>query len=566
MESILQRWVPASDWLRNYKSKNLRGDTIAGVTTAVMLIPQAMAYALLAGLPPVIGLYASIVPLLVYAIFGTSRQLAVGPVAMVALLVASGIGSMVTPGDVGTYVKLTVLLTLLVGIIQLGMGVFRLGFMTNFLSHPVISGFTSAAALIIGFSQLKHIVGLNLPRSENILKTIYLTFEQAADINPVTLTMGLTAIVFLIVVRKISPLIPGALIMVIISSLVAWFWDLKKLGVSIVGEIPAGLPPFTVPAIQMEELGALLPIALTISFVGFMESIAVGKQIATEKGYEIEANQELVALGAANLFGAFFKAMPVTGGFSRTAVNKDAGANTSLAGIITALVIGIVLMFFTPLLYFLPKSILGAIIMVAVFGLIDLHEVSYLWKVKRDDLVLLFTTFFATLGLGVMEGIFTGIGISMFWFVVKTTRPHYAVLGRLPDRNDYRNVKRYTTETDDNILVIRFDAQFYYGNVSFLKETLKKAETEKGTQLQSIVIDAGSVNQLDSSAARALEEITNEYRTRNIGLYFANIKGPVLDVMKRSGFYELLGDDCCYKNVHEAVEAARERNLDQISA
>ncbi|MCG8338819.1 MAG: SulP family inorganic anion transporter, partial [Proteobacteria bacterium] len=290
MESILQRWVPAFDWLRKYKSKNLRGDAIAGITTAVMLIPQAMAYALLAGLPPVIGLYASIVPLLVYAMFGTSRQLAVGPVAMVALLVASGIGSMVTPGDIGTYVELTILLTLLVGVIQLAMGVFRLGFMTNFLSHPVISGFTSAAALIIGFSQLKHIVGINLPRSENILKTIYLTFQQASDINPVTLIMGLITIVFLIFARKISPLLPGALIIVIISSLITWFWDLKKLGVSIVGEIPAGLPPFSVPSIQLEELGALLPIALTISFVGFMESIAVGKQIATEKQYEIDAN------------------------------------------------------------------------------------------------------------------------------------------------------------------------------------------------------------------------------------------------------------------------------------
>ncbi len=555
MESFLQRWVPAFDWLRNYKTEHLRGDVVAGVTTAVMLIPQAMAYALLAGLPPVIGLYASIVPLLIYAIFGTSRQLAVGPVAMVALLVSSGIASIATPGDMATYIRLTVLLSLLVGIIQLGMGVFRLGFITIFLSHPVISGFTSAAALIIGFSQLKHIVGLNLPRSENILKTIYLTFEQAADINPLTLILGLTAIVFLIMIRKISPLIPGALIMVVISSLVAWFWDLQKLGVGIVGEIPAGLPPFTVPAFQMEELGALLPIALTISFVGFMESIAVGKQIATEKRYEIEANQELVALGAANLFGAFFRAMPVTGGFSRTAVNKDAGANTSLAGIITALVVGVVLMFFTPLLYFLPKSILGAIIMVAVFGLIDLHEVTYLWKVKKDDLALLAITFFATLGLGVMEGIFAGIGISMLWFVVKTTRPHYAVLGKLPNRNDYRNVKRHITETDDNILVIRFDAQFYYGNVSFLKETLKKAELEKGTQLRAIVIDAGSVNQLDSSAVRALEEITREYRLRNIDLYFANVKGPVLDVMKRSGFHEMLGEDGYYKNVHEAVEA-----------
>ena len=345
MKFSVRKWIPIVDWLLSYQPKQLRGDLTAGITTAVMLIPQAMAYAMLAGLPPVIGLYASILPLLVYALLGTSRQLAVGPVAMVALLVSSGIGAMVSPGDIGRYVTLTIFLTLLVGIIQFSMGLFRLGFLTNFLSHPVISGFTSAAALIIGFSQLKHIVGINLPRTENVLALIIESLRRSSEINLITLSLGIGCILFLLVLRRISPLIPGALIAVIISSLLVWGFKLNQLGVNIVADVPAGLPPFSMPVFDLHDIQGLLPIALTISFVGFIESIAIGKKIASEKGYEVDSNQELIALGAANIVGAFFRAMPVTGGFSRTAVNKDAGANTGLAGIITALVITIALLF-----------------------------------------------------------------------------------------------------------------------------------------------------------------------------------------------------------------------------
>lgn len=556
MEPLFSHWIPVFQWLPRYKKELLQGDLIAGITTAVMLIPQAMAYALLAGLPPVVGLYASIIPLIVYAIFGTSRQLAVGPVAMVALLISSGIGAIVSPGDMESYLRLTVLLALMVGIIQLFMGIFRLGFMTNFLSHPIISGFTSAAALIIGFSQLKHVVGLNLPRTENIAQTIYMTLERASEINWVALALGLFAVVFLLIMRRVSALFPSALLMVIISSLLTWGLDLTEYGLKIVADVPSGLPAAAIPSINWEEIKTLLPIALTISFVGFMESIAVGKQIALEKRYEVDSNQELIALGTANIAGAFFRAMPVTGGFSRTAVNKDAGANTPLAGIITAIVISIVLLFFTPLLYFLPKSILGAIIIVAVFGLVDIHEVKYLWKVKKDDLALLVITFIATLTLGVVEGIFSGIGISMIWFVVKTTRPHYAILGKMPGSTDYRNIKRHQTEPTGQTLVVRFDAQFYYGNVSFLKETLNKAEAESKNKIKNIIIDASSMNQLDSSAARALEELSIQYRDRGIKLYIANVKGPVSDVMKRSGLLKKLGEKSCYDNVHEAVLAA----------
>ncbi|MFY0665496.1 MAG: solute carrier family 26 protein [Natronospirillum sp.] len=553
-----KRWVPALEWLPNYQKTDLRGDLIAGITVAMMLIPQAMSYALLAGLPPYIGLYAAVLPLLVYALFGTSRQLAVGPVAMVALLVASGVSGMAELGS-ERYIALAIGLSLLVGIMQFGMGVFRLGFLTNFMSHPVISGFTSAAALIIGFSQLKHIVGLKLPNTENIALTFWHTATQWTAINPVALSIGVGGIMLLLVLRRLNPMLPGAMIAVVLSTLIVWFFDLNvTAGLSVVGAVPAGFPELSAPNVSLGDLRDLLPIALTIAFVGFIESIAVAKKIAQEKGYEVEPNKELIGLGLANIVGAFSKAMPVTGGFSRTAVNKNAGANTGLASMITAVLIGISLLLFTSLFYYIPNAILGSVIMVAVFGLIDVHEVKHLWKVKRDDLAMLAVTFGATLVLGVKTGIFLAVGLSMLWFVIKTTRPHYAILGRLPGSTVYRNVERRAdAETTPGVLAVRFDAQFYYGNVSFLKETLKKAEANMTTPLRAVVLDASAVNQLDSSADTALHELLQDYRNRGIQLLFANVKGPVMDVMQRSGFAEKLGQENFFLTTHEAVSASQ---------
>lgn len=554
----LQQWFPVLEWLPNYQKTDLRGDLVAGITVAMMLIPQAMSYALLAGLPPYIGLYASVLPLLVYALFGTSRQLAVGPVAMVALLVFSGVSGFAEVGS-ERYIALAIGLSLLVGLLQFGMGLFRLGFLTNFMSHPVISGFTSAAALIIGFSQLKHIVGLSLPSTENIAVTIWATLSQWQAINPVALAIGVIGIVALLVMRRLNAMLPGAMIVVVVSTLIVWFFDLDtRAGLAVVGSVPAGFPELAAPNVSVNDLVALLPIAVTIAFVGFIESIAVAKKIATEKGYEVDPNKELVGLGLANIVGAFSKAMPVTGGFSRTAVNRNAGANTGLSSIITAVLIGISLLVFTPLFYFIPKAILGSVIMVAVFGLIDTHEVKHLWKVKRDDLAMLAITFGATLVLGVKTGIFLAVGVSMVWFVIKTTRPHYAILGQIPDTTAYRNVQRHAAAAQTKgVLAVRFDAQFYYGNVSFLKETLKQAEANMAEPLRAVVLDASAVNQLDSSADTALHEILKEYRSRGIELYFANVKGPVMDVMQRSGFAKALGDNRFFLTTHEAMTAAQ---------
>jgi SulP family sulfate permease len=553
MLDTVKRYMPFLSWLPQYDRKNLRGDVLAGLTTAVMLIPQAMAYAMLAGLPPIHGLYASIVPLAIYALFGTSRDLAVGPVAMVSLLVATGVGALADTGS-EMFIAYAILLALMVGVLQLVMGVAKLGFLVNFLSHPVISGFTSAAALIIGFSQLKHLLGVDIERSKHVHEILMQAFAHLGDIQPITLAIGAAAVLLLLGLKKWKPNFPRALAVVALGTGAVYFLGLHEAGVAIVGSVPAGLPSPAMPTIDFEAMKQLMPIALTISLVGFMESISVAKAFANRKKYEVDANQELVGLGLANIGGAFFRGYPVTGGFSRTAVNAAAGSKTGVASLITAGVVALALIFLTPLFYYMPKAILAAIIMVAVFGLVDVAEVKHLWKVKRSDLALLAITFAATLTLGIEEGIATGVGASLLWFVVRTTRPHFAVLGRLPGTDAYRNVKNYSeAETLEGVLMVRMDAQFYFGNVSFLKEKLSKLEENVEGRLKAVVIDASSMNQLDSSADQALHELAVAYRDRGVKLLIANVKQPVWEVLEKSHFVENHGKDHFFLTMHEAA-------------
>lgn len=546
----MKRFVPALTWIPRYPRADFPRDIQAGLTTAVMLIPQGMAYAMLAGLPPILGLYASFVPLAIYALMGTSRELAVGPVAMISLLVAQGVGSVAN--GVEEYVAFAVLLALMVGVTQLLLGLFRLGFLVNFLSHPVISGFSSAAALIIGFSQLKHLLGVDIPRSSNIFTVLGNAWNAHSEWSFPTLAIGAASIAALIVLKRWKPAFPRALAVVVGGTVAVVAMSLGGEVVSIVGEVPSGLPTPALPTLISDGLrsgdwtpltsaiSTLAPMALVISLVGFMESISVAKAFARRARYEVDPNQELVALGAANVAGSFFSAYPVTGGFSRTAVNSQAGAKSGLASLVTAVVIGLTLLWLTPLFYSLPKAVLAAIIMTAVFGLVDLHEVKHLWVVKRIDLGLLVLTFVSTLALGIEEGILIGVGASLLVFVIRTTRPHVAVLGRLPGTATYRNVERYAeAQTLEGVLIVRIDAQLYFGNVSFLKQTLARLES---TGLHVVILDASGMNQLDSSAEAALAEIAASYHERGIALYLSGLKGPVRDVLRRSGLWEQLAD------------------------
>ncbi|MFW5924724.1 MAG: SulP family inorganic anion transporter [Myxococcota bacterium] len=552
----LERLVPLVASLRRYDGPTFKSDLAAGLTTAVMLIPQGMGYAMIAGLPPIYGLYSSVIPLLVYALFGTSRQLAVGPVAMVSLLTATGVGAI---ADTGTdaFIAYAILLALLVGLIQFVMGIGRLGFLVNFLSHPVISGFTSAAALIIGFSQLEHLLGVDIARSHHVHTILWQAAEQAKDIQPTTLAIGAGSIALLMLLKRWRPAFPRALAVVVLASLLVWGLGLHETGVAIVGTVPSGLPPLSVPTVDLAVMAELLPIALTIALVGFMESIAVAKNYARRLKYDVDANRELVGLGLANVAGAFTHAYPVTGGFSRTAVNAQAGARTGMAGILTAVVIALTLVFLTPLFYYLPKAVLAAIIMTAVFGLVDVREVKHLWHVKRTDLAMLIVTFVSTLTLGIEEGILVGVGTSLAVLVWRTTRPHVAVLGRLPGTEAWRNVKNFSeAEPVPGVLALRLDAQFYFGNVNFLKETLAQLEAKADRPLRAVVIDASAINQIDASAEGALREILEDYRSRGVELYLANVKGPVRVVLEGSGFYDELGRDHVTLRVEEAMQRA----------
>ena len=555
----LAKYFPFIGWMRTYKRKYLRGDLIAGLTVAVILIPQGMAYAMLAGLPPIIGLYASLVPPFIYALFGSSRQLAVGPVAMDSLLVATGVGAIAKQGS-ADYVALAVLLAGMVGVIQLLMGIGRVGFLVNFISQPVISGFTSAVALIIGFSQLKNLFGIDIPRSHHIHEVLWNALKEMYVVNVSTLVIGLGSILILLLMKKLSPRLPRQLILIIAATVVVCGLQLNEIGVRIVGAIPEGLPSFSLPDINWLSVQSLLPIAFTISLVAFMEAISVGKAIASRHKYSLNANQELIGIGLANISAGLFNAYPVTGGFSRSAVNDRAGANTGFATIITTIMIAFTLMFFTPLLYYLPVATLAAIIMVSVFGLIDFRRPAYLFKIKKIDCVLLVLTFLSTLILGIESGILIGVSVSLFLFIVQTTTPHYAILGRLPGTDQFRNIKRFPeVETEDDVLILRIDASFYFANVNFLKEKLEGCLYNPERKLKSVIIDLSSVNYLDSSADETLRDIFRKFKEHKIDLYFANIKGPVRDVIKQSGLYNEIGACSFFFSVNEVMHHLKSR-------
>ncbi len=551
---MLKKLIPAFEWMPNYKRSNLSGDMSAGLIVAIMLIPQGMAYAMLAGLPPVIGLYASTIPLLIYALFGTSRQLAVGPVAMVSLLVLAGVSTIAEPGT-DEYISLVLLLMLMIGVIQFLMGVLRLGFLVNFLSHAVISGFTSAAAIIIGLSQLKHLLGVKLEADKDVFKILIESISRVSEINPITLGIGLVSILLLIGIRKYVPKIPGPLIIVVFSILTVYFYQLQQAGVKIVGEVPKGLPSLSLPVFTLDAVMALLPIALAISFIGFMESIAMAKAIAAKEKYKVVPNKELVGLGLANIGGSFFAGYPVTGGFSRSAVNYQAGAKTPLATIITAILIILTLLFFTGFFYYLPNAVLAAIIMVAVYSLVDVKEAKHLFKIKSVDGWTWVITFIATLTIGIEQGILIGVVFSLLVFIVRSAYPHVAELGYLQEENVFRNIKRYPeAKVDPEVMIFRVDASLYFANMTFLEDKLCERVGEK-PETKWIILDFSGVNSIDAVAINSLEEIMESCRKGEIAFLFAGIKGPVMDLLKKANWDKKYGENLRHLSVEHAFKA-----------
>jgi len=559
----LRQFVPLLDQLADYEQEQLQGDLSAGLTVGVMLIPQGMAYALIAGLPPIYGLYAALVPLVAYALFGTSRQLAVGPVAMVSLLVAASVGP-IAGGDTEQYIALTLMISVMVGLFQFILGIARFGFLVNFLSHPVLSGFTSAAALIIGLSQLKHLLGVDIPRSNYIHEILASAYAKMGAIEPTTLALGLGSIALLVVLKRWKKAFPGALVAVVLTTAAVWAFGLHQDGVAIVGDVPRGLPDFFVPSFELDTIQSLIPATLTIALVGFMESIAVAKVYASRHRYEVDANKELIGLGLANLFGAFFRAYPTTGGFSRTAVNDQAGAQTNLAGLFSAVVIALTLLLLTPLFYYMPKAVLAAIVMVAVFGLIDIEEARYLWRVDRKDFGLMMLTAAATLALGIEEGILVGVIVSLIAIIHEISQPHTAVEGRLPGTETYRNLQRNPEAmTRASVVVVRMDASLSFANASTFKDLIMELDV-KDPELRAVVINMYPVNRVDSTGAHTLHEIIEDCRRNGVDIYFAGVKGPVRDVLAEADVIKQAGTDHFFHEVHDAVETASDEAPGEI--
>ncbi len=551
----LARYLPILEWGRGYGGVTLTNDLIAAAIVTIMLIPQSLAYAMLAGLPPEIGLYASILPIIAYALFGTSRALAVGPVAVISLMTLTAASAVAPPGT-PDFIAAALILALLSGLILIVMGVLRLGFLANLLSHPVVSGFITASGIIIATSQLKSVMGIRAS-GEAMPELVTTLIENAKDTNPHTLAIGLVATGFLFWVRKgLKPLLvrfglavraadlvakAGPIVAVALSILVVIAFDLEAKGVKVVGSIPQSVPPFTVPLFDAELWRRLAIPALLLSIIGFVESVSVAQTLAAKKRQRIVPDQELIGLGAANVAAAFSGGYPVTGGFARSVVNFDAGAETPAAGAFTAVGILLAALFLTPLLASLPIATLAGTIIVAVLSLVDFKTPCAIWRYSKPDFVAMAGTIAVTLLIGVEPGVIAGVGLSLALFLWRASRPHAAIVGRVPETEHFRNVKRHKVFTDPRILTIRIDESLTYLNARWLEEYVLE-EIAEHTQLKHLILMASAVNAIDASALESIEAINHRMADAGVKLHLSEVKGPVMDALERSHFlHDLTG-------------------------
>jgi SulP family sulfate permease len=551
-------------WLIHPDREGWRDDLVAGLTIAVMLVPQGMAYAMLAGLPPVVGLYASTLPLLAYALLGSSRHLAVGPVAMISLLVFTACSKLAQPGT-ADYIALVLLLTFMVGAVQLAAGLLRLGFLVNFFSHAVISGFTSAAAIVIALSQMKHLLGINLGNEQNVFKLVAAVVCHAGEANVTTLALGGVSIAGLWFLKRRYPRLPFAILFVVCGTLLSYL-GLAKLGVKTVGAVPRALPGFTMPVLSLTSMRSLLSVALAVCFVGYMESISVAKYVAARAGYRIDPNRELLGLGAANLVGSLFSGYPVTGGLSRTAVAYQAGTRSQRAAVITALLILLTLVLLTPLFYYLPNAVLAAVIVVAAGALVDYREAIHLFRVKRVDGLTFLLTFICTLTVGIDQGLLIGLVFSLGLFIWRSSHPHTAELGYLEKEDVFRNIVRYPeAKVYPEVLILRPDASLYFANMKFLEDRLA-LDLASRPQVKWIALDMSGVNDIDAVSVDVLENLMEAYKHRGIEFAFAAMKGPVRDIVNRAGWEKKYGSHYAQVSLHQALRGIHFGNESEASA
>ena len=560
------RYFPILQWAGSYDRDSLTSDAVAAVIVTIMLIPQSLAYALLAGLPPEMGLYASILPLVAYAVFGTSRALAVGPVAVISLMTAAAVGNMALEGT-AEYAMAAITLAFMSGLILTLMGLFRLGFLANFLSHPVIAGFITASGILIAASQLRHLLGIEAG-GHTLIEIAGALWSNIGQTNGITLALGVGATGFLFWVRRglkpalrrlrLPPLAAeiaakaGPVAAVVATTLIVWGLSLESAGVAIVGAVPQGLPPLTLPSFAPDLIAQLALPAVLISIIGFVESVAVAQTLAAKRRQRIDPDQELIGLGAANLGAAFTGGFPVTGGFSRSVVNYDAGAETPAAGAFTALGLAVAAVALTPLIYFLPAATLAATIVVAVLSLVDLTILKRTWGYSRADFAAVAVTILLTLGLGVEAGVASGVILSILLHLWKTSRPHVAEVGRVPGTEHFRNIQRHEVETAPHLVTLRVDESLYFANARFLEDMIQ-ARVTAGCGVTDVVLMMSAVNAVDFSALESLEAINTRLTDMGVRLHLSEVKGPVMDRLKRSHLVETLGGRV-FLSQHDAWE------------
>ena len=568
--AALPRWlpsIPALEWGRQYKRESFTEDMVAALIVTVMLIPQSLAYALLAGLPPEVGLYASVAPLLLYAVLGSSRVLAVGPVAVVSLMTAAAVAEHAAAGT-HAYWQVAITLAFLSGAMLLVMGLLRLGFLANFLSHPVISGFVSASGLLIALSQLKTLMGVKA-EGHNFVELLSSLVHQASNLHLLTLGVGTVVTVFLFWVRKgLKPLLiaagiapkradvlakAGPVVAIALSTALAWSLDWQGQGMKLVGTVPQGLPPLTAPLWDLALWQELWVPALLISVVGFVESVSVGQTLAAKRRQRIEPNQELVALGASNLSAAFTGGFPVTGGFARSVVNFDAGAVTPAAGVYTAVGITLASLFLTPALYYLPQATLAATIIVAVLSLVDFGILKSTWRFSKLDFIAVLTTLLATLLVGVEKGLVLGVVVSLALFLFRASRPHIATVGLVPGTEHFRNVLRHEVWVSPRLVCLRVDASMFFANARGVEDRIN-AEVAARPGLEHVLLQCSAVNDIDASALESLEAIASRLKDSGIALHFSEIKGPVMDKLGTTAFFQHLHGRVFLTN-YQAIEA-----------
>lgn len=565
----LARLLPPLEWGRSYNGATFAKDGVAALIVTVMLIPQSLAYALLAGLPAEMGLYASILPLVAYALLGTSRTLSVGPVAVISLMTATAVGEVAAAGS-ADYASAAIALAMISGLMLTAMGMLRFGFLANFLSHPVVSGFITASGIIIALSQLRHILGIQ-GHGETLPTLLGSLLEHLGDWNPVTTITGVACFAFLFWARGgMLPLLRqlglpptvaevaarGAPVLAIVATVAAsLLGDFESHGVALVGEVPRGLPAFSTPLFDPELWRDLAIPALLISVIGFVESVSVGKTLAAKRRQRIDANQELVALGASNIAASVSGGFPVTGGFSRSVVNFDAGAETPAASVLAAIGIALAALLLTPALYFLPKATLAATIIVAVTSLLDLNLVQRAWHYSRADFVAVAVTIGVTLLGGVELGVLCGITASIALHLHKTARPHIAVVGGVAGTEHFRNVERHNVITWDNLVSVRVDESLYFANAGYLEDFVYGLIADRPS-LQHVILQCTAVNAIDMSALEALEAIDHRLRELGLQLHLSEVKGPVMDALKDTEFLQHLSGRV-FLTHHQAVQALK---------